>query len=628
MLGFQTLLVMLCGAALYMLPGALLYPRLRPLGIGRATALGIGYALQSVLFTTLASVWRYHWGSQLALGLLCVIACALWAKPTRRDFWANWWPQLARWQWLLLLAIVGAYVLPAFWLHVPLDVDAQGFGLLVLTVQRSGSISSLAPFQPNIRWFYSPAHFLFCAELADLTKAPIPQVLLGLGHLQALLVLLGVAELGGKLLGKAGAWWAGVTCAAGVALITTLLDSAYTSIVALWLTTSVLVLLDPFLSQNTPGLTKRHWKLIAAAALCLGAIFLNHPDTIVQLVVAYLPFYGMVWFCRQRPTRWSYLALTTIIPLGGLLLCAPWLLRAAPLIAQIDVHERQSPLAVWLDWLYVANGVWVVWAAVLGLWWSLRRRHWLDLFCLTWMVAILEFAVWGNLDALSRQTRLDPFQVLYPFGMAWHAPIIPLPLLATSVLVPLGRWVAARWQGWQPWLTRALSIGLAVEMAALGSLPFWAVHIRPAQLNITGMVATTADLQAYAWIKANTPPTARLLNAPGAFEGQWAPVLAERDAVYLRDQLFYIHAHALRQEWQQFVAVFADPANPQSRTLLQTSGIDYIVVPQLYNRPEQLPTLLRWRKPTFATKLSDFKNAPWLTLSADFDGAQVWRVSP
>jgi hypothetical protein len=140
-------------------------------------------------------------------------------------------------------------------------------------------------------------------------------------------------------------------------------------------------------------------------------------------------------------------------------------------------------------------------------------------------------------------------------------------------------------------------------------------------------VATPADLQAYRWVRENTPTTTRLLNYPGTYEGQWVPVLTERYAVFSREQLFFTHAAPLFAEWERFTPVFLDPRSTASQTLLCEHQVNYIVVPQLLNRPQLFAQQYRLRPPDYLPQASWFADADYLTLQADFDGAQIWEIS-
>ena len=612
------LAVMLAAFALFGLPGVLLHLNLRGRGFGMIPSLGLGMAALTVVYSVVASAVGYSFFLQLglAVALDAALLLALFAGGVPRPI--RWWPRLERWQWLLIALIGVVYLAPAFLIPVPLDTDAQGFGLLIATVRASTSISTLAPFYPQVGWYYSPAFFLFGAQLADLTGAGIHTVMLGFSHLLSLGVIAGIGALGSRMGGHASGWWAAIVASGGVALFTTLMDSAYTNLLGLWLTSTFLWMLGEALRSG-----KR--RDIVVAGMCLSAVLLGHPDSILHLLLAYVLFYVSSFFVFPRLSRSQYLRLTVIIPVIGVLFSLPWLLETLPLVWKIDVHERQSPQLQHLFWLFFINGGWVPLAALLGMWWAIRRRHWLDIWSLTWVLPIVEISSLGNLDVLSRRSSVDPLQVMYPLGMAWHATIIPLSLLAVRGLHPMGKWVESRMR-WKPWLSGGLAfslIGCLLGVVFFRPIVVWSKTVVP---DITGAVASSADVDAYRWLRANSSRSATVLNYPGRYEGQWVPVITERESVYIRDQLFYVGAGALRQRQQNMAAAYLDPASEGAHDLMYEHGIDYVVVPQWLNRPALLPRQLRWREPARLPQHSRFSDAKYLELVADFDGAQVWQL--
>ena len=176
---------------------------------------------------------------------------------------------------------------------------------------------------------------------------------------------------------------------------------------------------------------------------------------------------------------------------------------------------------------------------------------------------------------------------------------------------------------------RELVAPTALSIIALGVI--MAVLNRPilaatkGVLTITGAYASPADIQAMLWLKANAPPDALVLNYP-AYEGDWAAVIAERNAVYFRPQLFYIGDGPAQRLWAALQPAYLDPAAPASAELVRGYGVDYVLVPQLVTRPGLFPQMLRWRYPDLPPQSSSFDQAAYLELAADFDGARVYKV--
>lgn len=614
-----TLFVIFVSLLLYAVPGLLLYPFLKPLGYGHLISLGLAVALLNSLFALVASLVGYVMWLQLALLLLVDLGllAALYRTGQLADL-RDWLPTLPSWRWLLIAVIIVGYVGPGLVIPVPFDTDAQGFGLLISTVRLSGSITTLAPHLPEVGWFYSPGYFLLTALVADLTNADLNHVMLGFSHLTALGLIGAVYALGTQWWGEKVGLWAAVAMAIPNAMFTTLMDSAYTNIYGIWLTAAFLATLGPAIKTGQ----RAH---MALAAVTLGSVLLAHPDSIIHLLLAYIPFYFTVWLSNPRPTRAEYLRLIVWIPALGILSALPWIIKMLPLVAQIDVHERQNPAMLHLSFGMYLNGFIIPVIAALGLWPALRRRDWPSVWLLTWLPPIIEISALGNFNRLSLMTPIDPMQVFYPLGVIWHATIIPLPLLAALFLAPAADWLTARLPklNWPALTTATLTLTLALGLAATAFATPIVTALRP-YIGIVGAVASPADVAAFHWIRENTPADILLLNYPGRYEGQWAPVITERHSVYLRDQLFYLGAADLRDRKLDLEIAYLDPLNHEAT--IRQYGIDYIVVPQSLRNPNA--NVWRWRPPDLQTHLSDWRNADYVELVFERDGAEVYRVLP
>ncbi|HLU08385.1 MAG TPA: hypothetical protein VK003_01855, partial [Oceanobacillus sp.] len=121
---------------------------------------------------------------------------------------------------------------------------------------------------------------------------------------------------------------------------------------------------------------------------------------------------------------------------------------------------------------------------------------------------------------------------------------------------------------------------------------------------------------------------ARVLNHPGPHEGDWVPVISERDSVYYRQQPLFRGNEASLAEQERMRQFWEDPANPDNAELLAQAGIDYVIVPQIVTDPESINEMFRWRAPfTEAIEMrSSVSDAPYLELLFDADGAQVYQL--
>jgi len=611
-------MLLLLTALCYLTPGVLLHVRLRERGLALPVCLGLGLAFIIVPDVWLASAVGYRFPWQLGLNVALVIALGVATRGHWRA-WVNWIREQWQWPGAAWIAVAAIFLIPAFVIQLPFDTDAQGFGLLALTVRLGGSITTLAPFWPEIKFFYSPAFFLLAAQLSDLAGgAAMPAVLIALGHVLAVVTVGGVYAVGREFGGEHVGAWAAIFSVIGFALFSTVMDSAYTNVLGNFLTAAILVLL--FRAMREP--TRLN---IALAAVALASLPVSHPDSIIHLLMAYVPFYALVWLARQRPTARQYLAAAVAVPALGVALCLPWVMRVLPLVSGINVHERQNPQWAHALALLILNGVAPVLLALAGLWLAARRRSWPDLWLIGWAVMIVEVSTLGNLDALSRGTTIDPMKIFYPFGVAWHATIIPVPVLAGMAVA---HW-RSRWGGGshgQRWRV-PLSVGLTLAAVLAGLFSGPLIAASKGRVSIVGQLSSAADVRAMQWLRDHTPPDALILNYPG-IEGDWAPVIAERRTVHFREQLFYIGAASAWALQDQLRPVFLDPVSPVSEAAIRAAGVDYVLVPQVVGRPESLADALRWRPPFVEPQRSAFAQAGYLELVQDFDGAQIWKVKP
>jgi len=215
-------------------------------------------------------------------------------------------------------------------------------------------------------------------------------------------------------------------------------------------------------------------------------------------------------------------------------------------------------------------------------------------------------------------------QIFYPFGVAWHATIIPVPILAAMAVcaVPAIR-------QWTPPRNWRVACSAAVIVLAVGAGVFSGPIIRASKgrVSIVGAMASEADKQALHWLRDNTPRDSFVLNYIG-IEGDWVPVIAERKTAQFREQLFYIGAQPHWDLQERLHEAYLDPASSESEAAIRDAGVDYLFVPQVIGRPESFATMQRWRPPFVERMQSSFAEAPYLELIADFDSAQIWKVKP
>lgn len=610
--------------------GALLAPALP----GGKVRIGLGAALvlAVVLCGALAWTMLFGWDTLIIDYLLFALVTVVLlggtlgrgqlrgSRPSTEPSDADLaWPDRGQLAFFALLAALLA--IPVIILPVPLDTDAQGFGYLALMTRLGGSLDSLAPFHPEIRYLYAPGFTALVAWLGDRLGHPLHQVMFSFAAVLALLNVwlafdLG-SDLGGRRLGRAVA----LAMTAGLALALAYLDSHFTALLALVFAQGFVLCVLRYQRNGERA-------DLVSAALLLAAVTLSQPDTTIILALGYGPWLLTMWSGEPRPTRRRWIMLLAAVPLLALLIISPWLLQTLPLLGGEIVSPFARDPAHALHML-AFHGLWSWPLALIGARADPRRRDQATLLALGWLLLCADFAVFGVSERIAPWLPL--FRYDYPFSIAWHGPIIPLSLLAGRGLLVIWQRIAPRRPAlhWQR-LGRALL--LAGFLLAAGALlwPSQLLAFSKGRLGIHGAFASHADVAAMNWLRENTPADARVLNFPGSelnssWEGDWAPVISERDNVYYRWQPFFRGNEASLAEQERLRAFWLDPANPQNEQLLAEAGIDYVLVPQIVGAPESFADAWRWRAPdAWALPMaSSPADAAWLELVFERDGAQV-----
>ncbi len=513
------------------------------------------------------------------------------------------------------------FVIPALIVPVPLDTDAQGFGYLALTTRLGSTLDTLAPFHPEIHYLYSPGFPALMAYLNHQLGLGLNLIQMGVAAILCLLLIWLAYDFGSevrdKRLGRAMA----LAMLGGLGLFTAYMDSHFTTLLALLFALAFLTYVVRFLRSRTPGDA-------VAAGLMLGAVVLSHPDMTIILILGYVPWLGTIWLAKPSPSLRTWLVLLIGIPLIALIAIAPWLLHVRDLLGANIVSPFEIDPNNWK--LMIANqGIVIVPFALIGAIIGLRKRDPLAILAVGWLILVFDFSTTG---IIARLFPWLPFlRYDYPFSIAWHGPIIPYMILGGRGLLWLWDRLFERRIGVALHrLAPALLIG-ASALAILGLIVSpQIIAASKGRIGFFGAFSSAADVAAMNWIKTNAPADARILNYPAPQEGDWVPVLAERDSVYFRPQPFFQGTQAVEAEQQTMLAFWRDPANPTNADLLRAARIGYVIVPQIITDPSSIATMVRWRLPLdndvqMGSKISD---APYLTEVFDQDGAQVWQVKP
>jgi len=533
-----------------------------------------------------------------------------WQTPSPRDLAALG----------LIIAAFGAVLLV---LPVPLDTDAQGFGYLALMLRDGGDYTTLAPWHPEIDYLYSPAQPGLIAHLSARFAPGIHTLQMIVAAATAALFVWAAydlgCELGDRRLGRAFL----LAALGGTGLITAFMDSHYTALLALACALA-------FLTHTLRYLAAPTWFNAALAAICLAGVPLSQPDTTIALIMGYAPWLIVLAAARPRPTLRAWLGAAGAIPLGALLLVAPWLVSLRDLLGA----DIASPFAVdaghWRTLIFMHGGV-VVALAALGGWGALRQRSAAGLLALVWLAAIVEFSTLGLLER-TFPTLIEPLlKYDYPFSLAWHGPIIPYTILGGSGLLWLAdRLGAARVDRLaRRWAYPAVGLGAGVLLVSVVAFEPLLALSKEAGLRFFGAFSSAADVSAMEWLREHAPADARVLNHPGPHEGDWAPIVAECDTVYFRPQPFFRGTERADAEQAALRAFWRDPTDPVHRLALLSAGVRYVLVPQVFGRPEAFDEMVRWRRPldeAASYAAGAVPDAPYLRLVYDRDGARVYEV--
>lgn len=530
---------------------------------------------------------------------------------------------------LIFFGIVGfVFLIPVLLLPVPLDTDAQGFGYLGLMARLGGGFQTLAPWHPEINYLYSPGFSLLIAYLSKQLGQGMHSVQISVGAILAVLNIWLAYDMGSELRDKRLGRVMAIVMLASIGLFTAFMDSHYTTLLGLVFAQAFLIMAIRFQRQPTVADA-------VGAGLMLGALVLAHPDTTIIVMLGYVPWLLTMWFGKPRPTLRTWLVLAIGIPLLGVIAISPWLVNISHLLGSDIASPFTRDPSYWKV-LILYHGVWVVPVAILGAVIGLRGRSQPVILAVGWLVLILEFSSLGILESLIPALIEPVLRYDYPFSIAWHGPIIPYTMLGGIGLF----WL---WEHYiQPRLGAGVHrlayvvMGVAVVLL-LGVLVFspQLLAFSKDRIGFFGTFSSAADVRAMEWIKANTPPDARLLNFPGtqkdnSHESDWVPVIAERDSVYYRWQPFFRNNEASLAEQDRLRVFWQNPADPANEQLLRDANISYVIVPQLVTNPASLATMYRWRAPftELVQMQSAVSDAPYLEQVFDSDGAQVYQLQP
>lgn len=609
--------------------------------------LGIAAMLAAFVVLTGDGAALFGYSSALALIIGAMLATAGWVRPRKFNLRELGARALRRPRLGGLLAVAAlALAAPLLVLPVPLDTDAQGFGYLSLTIREGGTINSLAPWHPEIGYLYSPGALLLFATLSGfVATVPMSAVMMGAAHAVSFFFIWLAWEFGRELgcmangspestsaerLPESESWAGAMTLSAtlSVGMWTTLMDSHYTTIFALFFALACVTCLFRFVRTG-------RWPDAALVALTLAGVFITQPDMAMIVALGLGSFSVLAWLAVDRPSLKRWLLASLGVPVVAGVLIVPWLVSIWPLLSAGIESPFKGLLANWRISILYHGLIWPA-LALIGAGIYLRRCQVWALMMAGWLIAVFELGTFGLLTRAIPALNAPLLRFSYPFSTAWHGPIIPYMTLGASALV----WITERTGPRQIESLASLAItttAVFIMLAAIFSNTL--LTLTMGWSGPYGAFATSNDVLAMRWLHDHTPPDVRVLNYPGDYEHQrdweahWAPVLAERDCVYFRVQPFFLDATGSGSsskayaEQQAMLSFWHDPADVANVARLREAGIDYVLVPESAGGPADRAPSWRWQPPALLPDTrSTPKDASYLRLVFSSGGAQVYAV--
>jgi hypothetical protein len=614
--------------------GAMLSPVLPSRGprIGLAAAFTTAFVLTGSIFYASLFAWNtliidYLWFAMVVgIFLAGTMSAGMYraeAAGGTKEY--SGWPGPRELTMIAVIALI--FVVPALVVPVPLDTDAQGFGYLALMLKLGGSFTTLAPYHPDVTYLYSPGFPVLVAYLGTQLNAGLHTIQMAVGAVLAVIFVWTAYDFGNEIAdtesrrtGIAMALCAVIT----TGLLTAYLDSHFTALLGLVFALAFITFAIRYLREGKA-------LDFVAAAVCLAGMPLAQPDMTIVLMLGYVPWLLTMWLTTPRPTIRRWLGLAVGIPLLAVIGLAPWLAKILPMLG----GDIRSPFEI--DWrhvipLIVYNGGVIVVLAVIGIVIAVRRdlrKNSIDVLMLVWLVMIIDFSTVGIIRTLLPWLPILKYD--YPFSMAWHGPIIPYMYFGSkAVLWIVDRIDRQRVDQWvMRWSLTLLAV-VAVSMAVIGMFADQIVSAsKSTPIQLYGAFSSRADVSAMLWLRDRADPTDLILNHPGDHEGDWAPIIMQRNTVFFRPQPFFQHTERVEAMWADLRQFWITPDDPANEELLRRYEIKYVIVPQIVTKPETLESdSFRWRPPVPNAQpyLNPVHEQSYLKLVQDIDGAQVYEV--
>lgn len=532
---------LLSAALILLLPGAglLIWLARRPMDmlewLGEAVGLSLSINALVGLAGFLAGV---RFTANIIFGLLGISLLSLTAG------WLKHFPPAGergqkKLNWPMALAGFAGLTALLYWrwfqareLYLPAWVDSLHHTLIVQKILEAGGVpSSLTP-QVNAPLAYHYGFHLSTALFVWLSGWDAPTAVLVFGQALNGLIALSVYRL-------AKGWWGDWKRAALAALLVAFafqMPAYYVTWGRYTLSAGLVLLPLAMLAVDRAARPQAHFSERVQALLLTAGVALTHLTALLLLAfwVVLLVAEGLLSRWRAASDASSSIDLrgglaAGVSALAGVLLTVPWLWRIWQQFRASAQISLVSPLdgrqgEYWNYILYLLGPAYshiLFLAAFAGLLWGLLRR------------GARRLAVWGLLIALLMLPwglRLNPIR---PDHMAIVL-FLPAALMLANLLVGLAE-ITGRLQ------MRVVRFGLqgGILILILGIL-VWGAWQSRSVINSETVFVSKADMQAFSWIRQNTPPEARfLINTTqwmtgvyrGVDGGYWLPLITGRQTL-------------------------------------------------------------------------------------------------
>lgn len=639
-------------AALFLLPGLallrLFWPERLPLAERLVLAAGLSCAVPPLLLLASAPL-GLRWGPLACWSLLALCAgAAFWpqrAEPTPlaspRPLWWRDAPGM-----LLLLVSVGALLAR---LYATRELVAGQFGdsyhhtiIAQLLLDHGGLFSSWRPYAPLSTFTYHYGFHSLVAWLHWLSGYPLARGVVAIGQIEGALAAPLLGLLAARLFGdrRVAPWTALAVGLLSLYPAYYVNWGRYTQLAGQTVLPAACVIWMALLERAATPRTS--WqallRLATLAALATAGVVLSH-YRIGAFAACFVAVYGL-YMLAVRVRAWSTLARLALVGgavgLASGLLVLPWLLRLREgLLLRVagaymssnvgaEIGNSYSPA----DWeRAAAHGLLPL--ALFGLGALTWQRRWAALVLPAW-AALVWLAANPFLVGLHGAGIISSFAVVIAAYLVL-GPLAGAGLLALGdslVFAIKGRRERRVWQErlWQVPKLTLLAPALPLLLGAV--LAAWGLSLQAGVVDLSFRLLTPADEAAMAWVRANTPHTARFFanSAPaygdtiyvGTDGGWWLSFLTGRPSNL--DPISYGMEAAERPGYHQIVIernqpVLAHAANSQqAAAALRAQGYSY-----LYDGPAANPA------PEFL-RPAELAASPLYQRVYNANGVTIWRL--